>query len=272
VEPLPRRQRDRIAERRRRRAHRRLGRHLLLVERAQEAWRLTGGSFDPTLLHQLRAAGYDRSFEQLATPHPAVPAELLHRRALVVDIEICGRLVTFPRHLGFDAGGIGKGLAADLVSALLLDAGADGCCVNLGGDLRVRGRSPGDRGWTIGIEHPAATRPVATIGLHDGAVATSTVLRRCWTVDGAARHHVIDPTTGEPTTSDVALASVVTGEAWRAEVLATAALLRGTSRCFDLLDGSSAGLVVDHNGSVRTSERFAAFTGAAPARRDVWAA
>jgi thiamine biosynthesis lipoprotein len=37
----------------------------LLVARAVEAWRLTGGSFDPTLLDDLLRVGYDRSFEQL---------------------------------------------------------------------------------------------------------------------------------------------------------------------------------------------------------------
>jgi hypothetical protein len=37
-----------------------------LVERALEGWRLTAGRFDPTLLRELRAAGYDRSFELIA--------------------------------------------------------------------------------------------------------------------------------------------------------------------------------------------------------------
>jgi len=40
----------------------------LLVARAVEAWRLTGGSFDPTLLDDLLRIGYDRSFEQLTLP------------------------------------------------------------------------------------------------------------------------------------------------------------------------------------------------------------
>lgn len=245
---------------------------VLLVESAQEAWRLTGGAFDPTLLHELRAAGYDRSFEQIGPRDRPAPAAFVHRRALVVDVEISGHVITLPRGLGFDAGGIGKGLAADLVSSLLLDAGAAGCCVNLGGDLRVRGGSPEGDGWTIGVEHPAATRPIATLGLREGAVATSTVLRRRWWIDGTERHHLIDPATGEPATSDVALATVVTGEAWMAEVLATAALLRGTARAFDLLDRHSAGLVVDHDGYLRTSERFGAFVGATRPSRDVWAA
>lgn len=73
---------------------------------------------------------------------------------------------------------------------------------------------------------------------------------------------------GEPTVSDVALASVVAGQAWLAEVLATAALLRGTARAFDLLDRTAGGLVVDHHGGVHTSPGFTRFTGGlAPATR-----
>jgi len=235
-----------------------------LVALAQHAWRLTGGSFDPTLLHALCAAGYDRSFEQVRSGTatiPAVPARLPLVRPLVTDIDVRGHVVTLPDGLGFDPGGIGKGLAADLVAELLLDAGAAGCCVNIGGDLRVLGAGPADPGWTLGIDDPRSSRPVALIGLRDGAVATSTVLRRAWLTDGSPRHHLIDPVSGEPTVSDVALASVVAGQAWLAEVLATAALLRGTSRAFDLLDPTAAGLVVDHDGGVQTSPGFTRFTG-----------
>jgi len=59
--------------------------------------------------------------------------------------------VRLPAGTGFDAGGIGKGLAADLVTTEAIAAGADGICVNLGGDLRVAGTGP-DGAWTVGIE------------------------------------------------------------------------------------------------------------------------
>ena len=59
-------------------------------------------------------------------------------------------------------------------------AGADGACVNLGGDLRVTGRDPADDAWTVAVEHPVAAAPLAHVGLRDGAVATSTTLRRRW--------------------------------------------------------------------------------------------
>ena len=50
---------------------------VLLVQRAIAAWRLTGGAYDPTLLDALRAAGYDRTFDELeGAPTPEPPASL----------------------------------------------------------------------------------------------------------------------------------------------------------------------------------------------------
>jgi thiamine biosynthesis lipoprotein len=232
---------------------------VLLVERAVEAWRLTGGSFDPTVLGDVIRAGYDRSFDELPE-HPTGGAS-----ALLVgcsDIRFDAGGVRLPAGTGFDPGGIGKGLAADLVVGEIAGAGADGVCVNLGGDLRVRGRAPSGDAWTVAIEHPWAGAPVAYVGLTDGAVATSTTLKRRWDVDGEARHHLIDPGTHRPAATDLTLASVVAGDAWVAEVLAKAVLLRGLPYQFDLIGGTGAeALVVDDTGRVLVSDGFTAFTG-----------
>ncbi len=77
-----------------------------------------------------------------------------------------------------------------------------------------------------------------------GVIAAVGAEVRRWTVGGRARHHVIDPRTGQPSDTDVDVMTIVAGEAWRAEVLATAGLLRGAARAFDLLDNATAGLAV----------------------------
>ncbi len=238
---------------------------VLLVERAIEAWRLTGGGFDPTLLDALIAAGYDRSFDQLAgTPdRPRTVPRLTVTRPGVTEILVQGTAVTLPEGMGFDPGGIGKGLAADLVTAELVAAGADGVCLNMGGDVCVRGSSPTGAGWTLAIEHPWCDEPIALVGLWQGAVATSSVLRKVWTVDGQSRHHLIDPHTEQPSETDLALASVIAGDAWVAEVLAKAVLLRGSDRAFDLLDEDAAALTVDHEGNVGASVSLLAYLGGA---------
>lgn len=238
----------------------------LLVRLAIEAWRCTGGGFDPLLLHAVQAAGYDRTFAEL----PSDREELLARslwvatRPLCADIEVGAGTVALPAGAGFDPGGIGKGLAADIVADELLVAGAAGVCVNMGGDVRVRGVAPGGGAWTVAIEHPHHDAPLALVGLVDGAVATSSVLRRTWRVGHRVQHHLIDPATGEPSTSDVALASVVAGEAWRAEAMTKAVLLRGTARAFDLLTEGTAALAVDRTGGQHRSAAFGTFTSSVP--------
>src|SRR5437879_11851295 len=43
---------------------------VLLVRRAIEAWRVSGGTVDPTVLGDVLRAGYDRPFDQLRTAAP----------------------------------------------------------------------------------------------------------------------------------------------------------------------------------------------------------
>src|SRR5689334_5084987 len=51
-----------------------------LVERAVDAWRMTHGWFDPTVLGDLVRAGYDRTFDEIE-PSAAVGASALHAGA-----------------------------------------------------------------------------------------------------------------------------------------------------------------------------------------------
>jgi thiamine biosynthesis lipoprotein len=236
---------------------------ITLIERATAAWSLSGGAYDPTLLTALVEAGYDRSFELLAGEGGSCPT-VDPLRPGVQAIEVDGDTVRLPAGTGFDPGGIGKGLAADMVVALLMAERAEGACVNLGGDLRVTGLSPTGDGWTAAVEHPWCLAPLVHVGLTDGAVATSTTLRRRWRVDGELRHHLIDPQTGRPSDTDVNLATVVAGTAWEAEVLAKAVVLGGFAHPFDILGGTGAeGLAVSDQGEVVTTPGFSAYTGGA---------
>lgn len=215
-----------------------------LVEKAVLAWQMTDGRFDPTMAYRMEELGYGASFETIGTgeqpdrPGQAAPGTptthavappaatttkqpaagcggiMLSRRDLTVRL---------PAGVGFDPGGIGKGLAADIVSKALIDNGAWGVLVNLGGDLRVRGTPPSGEVWVVTIvESSVADRPLATVALTDAGLATSTTKKRRWTAAGAEQHHLLDPTTGRPLETAVDLVSAIAGEAWWAEAAATA--------------------------------------------------
>jgi len=230
----------------------------LLAQRSIAAWRITGGGFDPTVLGAMLRAGYGAPFDPDRRERTADPSDLVVGSSdIVVDRD--RSTVTIPAGVGFDPGGIGKGLAADIVATLLMDRGAEGACVNIGGDLRVEGVGPVDESWTIAIDHPHRAAPLALVTLSGGAVATSTTLKRRWTVAGEQRHHLIDPATGRPTDSDVELMTVIAGQAWLAEALATASLLRGRHRVFDLLDHTNPALAALDDGSVVTTDTLDPF-------------
>ncbi len=198
---------------------------VLLVELACEAWERTGGRFDPTVLRAVEAIGYTASLDR-ASPGLGIPPSVGTVPAAAAGVGGCGsivvdratRTVRLPPGVGFDPGGIGKGLAADLVGFELRAAGVAGGCVNIGGDIRVWGRGPNGPRWRVGSGG-------RTFDVTDVGVATSGVERRAWIVDGEPVHHVIDPSTARPARSGPVAVTVVAGSAWRAETCATALLV-----------------------------------------------
>ncbi len=233
-----------------------------LLTRAVDAWRFTGGRYDPTILPALVAAGYDRSFDELAPDAAAPagdPAPAPGCAGIVLDPIV--HAVRLPVGVALDLGGIGKGYAADLVARdLLRDQGWRGVLVNLGGDLRAMGESPSPHGWVIEVDDPLGTGATGLLSLATGAVATSTRLRRAWSRAGRPMHHLLDPRTGLPGESGVASVTVIAGDAWRAEVLAKAAFLAGPAVGGSLVtDAGATGLIVTDDGSVLELDGLAAF-------------
>lgn len=193
------------------------------VERALLAAEESNGLFDPTLLPQLEALGYDRDFSAIA-----------HREALPttdvdawsdgrtrsrgawhdIPLDVRARRILLPPGVRLDLGGIAKGWAAD-VACERFGAGYTGVLVNVGGDIRLHGGPRPGVGWSVALPDPRGTAsvspdptrasetevgepPLATLTLSRGGLATSGAVRRWWLRGGRLTHHLLDPRTGEP--------------------------------------------------------------------------
>ncbi len=223
-----------------------------LVRHAIHGWTKTDGAYDPTVLDALIASGYDRSYEIMLKEGADV--SLIDEAAPApgcagIEINDVFSTVTLPIDTGFDPGGIGKGLAADMIVEEIMAAGAEGAMVNLGGDLRVAGTAPTPDHWVVEVAEPSVSDTrVGLAVMIDGGLATSTTRRRVWTVDGRTCHHVIDPRLGRPVESEAQLATVISGRAWWSEVLATQILLTPSDR-WEEVTGDAASLVIDLDGN-----------------------
>lgn len=202
---------------------------LRLVRHALVAWELTDGRFDPTVGAAMVAYGYDRDLGDLVARGAAGPVGAQPAPGPAgIELDPWSSTVTLPVGVNFDPGGVGKGLAADLVAAALVDAGAAGALVNLGGDLCALGAPPTAAGWVISVPDPLrGRRELIRIALPHGAVATTSRLRRRWSTTTGTAHHLIDPATGRPAETDVVAVTVVADEAWRAEAFTKLLFIAG---------------------------------------------
>lgn len=224
---------------------------LVLLAAMVDGHQRTAGAYDPTVLPSVLAEGYVVSHEDptsvcvLDDVSAWSPVALFD---LVVDPATA--TVEVPAGLVLDPGGVGKGLAADLVAAELVAAGCAGALVGIGGDLATAG-SPPDVLWPVDVEHPDRSEGVlCSIEVSGGGVATSSTRSRRWWHDGTERHHQIDPVTGRCSTTDLAAVTVVAPSGWLAEVHATAALAAGSADVIGYLEGHDlTGIAVVESGS-----------------------
>ena len=223
---------------------------LMVLEAAIAAARRTHGVFDPTLLPHLVAAGYDRDFGGLDADRPAPaaapPAPATGAwRGIEIDHE--RRRVRLPAGAGLDLGGIAKGMAVDAASSELDRRNLPYHAVDAGGDLVVKGTPPGLECWPVGVEVGEGEEVV--VGLHVGALATSSVLGRRWRMAGEERHHLIDPRTGVSARTAIVSATAAAPTCEAAEVAAKTALILGAEFGPAMLASlASAGLVVLDSG------------------------
>ena len=202
------------------------------VQAVVDAAAATGGLVDATLLDAIEGLGYttERFHGSLALPlalalAPARRPAGAHpdRRWSTIAVDLDTSTVTRPPGVRLDGGGIVKGLLADVVGDML--RGHHGFVVDCEGDLRVGGS--GGRRRTIAVTAPLSQRVLHEFELTDGAVATTSIVKRSWMERLRPAHHLLDPATGLPAYTGIVQATALAPTALEAEALVKAALLSG---------------------------------------------
>jgi FAD:protein FMN transferase len=246
---------------------------VVLLQAMLDGWRATGGAFDPTLLAPLVGLGYTASWHDPAKVTSLPHGALMRGDLDGLSIDSLANLAGLPSGVCLDAGGIGKGLAADLVVDHLIAAGARGASISIGGDVAVRGIAPQEGGWLVGVSDPFDLDvETAQLALVEGGVATSGTLRRTWrTGDGTQVHHVLDPATAQPAHHDreIVAVTVVAGTAAWAEVWTKSVMVRG-AEMLAVLDRHGLGALITYaDRSSAVNRSWSTFAGSAEQRGDL---
>jgi thiamine biosynthesis lipoprotein len=189
--------------------------------------------------------------------------EEIHARLPLIDyrqVEVDdGRGEAFIRRPGMRVhlGGIGKGYAVDRAVAILRHRGLRDFMIQSGGDMYVAGRR-GDRPWRLGINDPRGPDgdSFATIELSDETLSTSGDYERFFIKDGVRYHHIIDPSTGQPSRLCRSV-TIVTDRALVADALSTAIFLLGPVEGLELAERLGVGaVIVSANNELVVSSRL----------------
>lgn len=206
---------------------------------AQEAARLSGGYFDPTISPLVSAWGFSAKNGDSITPALIDSLKLLvdYRKVRIED----GKLVKEDPAMKLDFNAVAQGYTSDLIAAFLEQQGVMNYLVDTGGEIMARGGKPDGKPWVVGIEKPAANwdseRAIQVrVALCDKGLVTSGSTRKYVERDGKRYSHCIDPTTGYPVEHNVLSVTVMAENATWADALASICMVMGMERSLDLIN------------------------------------
>ena len=229
---------------------------LTLIHHMIAAHQATKGAYNPTRLPLQIAAGDAQSLINDRNTTLAATATVFSQLS-GIQIFHDGK-VSLPLGMTLDAGGIGKGLAADLVLRFTLEHGADAACINLGGDIAI---NTGDSiGWDVEILSPFDPEVILdTVRISVGGVATSSLFARQRTSAGITSH-LFNNFSAHDTDHTVGATVIANSAAW-SEAWTKHAILSNPAEAIDTLTQVGlAGMLVSADGHTTRTESWKTFT------------
>ena len=230
-----------------------------MVRRSQEIEKATEGRFNPAIGQLIGLWGFHTSEYPIVGPPPSSKSikNLVALAPSSLEIRIEGLTLRSENPaVQLDFGGVAKGYAIDIASALLREQGIDNAIINAGGDLRAIG-SHGDRPWKIAVRAPVGGIIGSLETGPDESVFTSGNYERFRQENEQRYPHILDPRTGWPV-QDLASVTVIADEGLLADAAATAMTVAGLEGWHEV--ASSLGLdqvmLVDESGKVYMTQRM----------------
>lgn len=231
--------------------------------KAREVYHRTNGAFDITIAPVVNYWGFG------FTAH----AENFHVDSAIIDsllqfvgmdkVELeAGRLVKKDPRLMLDVNAIAQGYAVDVVCDFLGDMGTKNYLVEIGGEVRAKGKNARGEFWRVGIDKPVEGNYIpgqnlqAVMSLKNQSLATSGNYRKFIEKDGVKYAHSIDPKTGFPSRHQLLSATILAPDCITADAYATACMVLGLEKAKQLveqIDDIEAYLIYnDKNGKFQT--------------------
>ena len=213
-----------------------------VFNRSKEVYVETDGAFDPTVAHLVNAWGF--GFKNIANTDSSTIDSLLkfvNFDAIMIEKNTA---IKTNKNLMLDFNAIAQGYSVDVIANFLADKGIDNYMVEIGGEVKARGKnnpvsSTGQKLWRIGIDKPIENQTERTleavVNLNNKALATSGNYRKFYEKDGVKYSHTLNPKTGYPVQHSLLSATVITDNCALADAYATVFMVVGLEKAKEIL-------------------------------------
>ena len=232
---------------------------LAVWEVGREVSRSTDGAFDMTVAPLVDLWGFGLKNREAVTD---VAVDSIRQYVGYEMIELVdGEIRKVYPEIRIDAGAIAKGFACDVVADTLEAYGCTDFCVEIGGELAVKGRNPKGVNWHIAINKPVEDSTCVNseiqevVELTNCGMATSGNYRNYYELGGKKYSHTIDPRTGYPVRHNLLSTTIVASDCITADAWATACMVAGLETAKEWINNRSdikGYLIYEENGEIKT--------------------
>ncbi|WP_316637613.1 FAD:protein FMN transferase [uncultured Ruminococcus sp.] len=199
-----------------------------LLERSLQLSEKLDPAFDITIYPAVKAWGFTTGDYRIPDDD-----ELKQLAAKIDDtaVQSDNNTYTLPAGVMLDLGAVAKGYAADQCDAILKEGHADAAVLNLGGTVKLYGKKPDGKRFSVGVADP--DNPAGYFGYlscEDGVVATSGGYERYFERDGKRYIHILDPATAKPVENGIQSVTICCDDGTAADALSTALFVMGLDK------------------------------------------
>jgi thiamine biosynthesis lipoprotein len=211
-----------------------------VVQKSLEVYQATNGISDITVAPLVEAWGFgihkhdslpDSSF--IKGIKKCIGSNLLHLKGSILYKE--------KPCVHIDVNGIAQGYSVDVLANYLEQYGIKNYMVELGGEIRVKGRKPDGTKMRIGIESPnndeiETDMMQRVVEIDSGGITTSGSYRKYYESNGKRITHIVDPRTGYTIQNEMISVTVYAKDAITADAFDNALMVMGVDSALQFVE------------------------------------
>lgn len=207
--------------------------------KSKEIWDQSGGLMDITVGPVIDALGFGPAARTMIDS--AKIKQLLKYVGFEKVKLVNDKIVKTDTAVKLDVNSIAQGYSVDVVCKFFEAKGIINYMVEIGGEIRAKGKNPKGEFWHIGIDKPNEGNMMpgenlqAVLVLKNQSVTTSGNYRKFYVENGVKYSHIINPKTGFPVKSRLLSVTIVANDCITADGWDTAFMVMGLENSIEML-------------------------------------